>query len=159
VPPLDAKPGVATRTIRERMAAHRAPGCVTCHQMIDPLGFALEGFDAVGAWRTYEAGGPVDASSKLADGRAINGVEELRAALTSRPELFTQTLTEKLLIYALGRGLQDYDMPVVRGIVRDARTRNFSFNSVILGIVRSAPFQMRSAARTSGTRTVAEKAD
>jgi hypothetical protein len=143
VPPLDARPGVATRTIRERMAAHRAPGCVSCHQLIDPLGFALEGFDAVGAWRTHEAGAPVDASSRLADGRAVNGVGELRAALTARPDAFVQTLTEKLLIYALGRGLQDYDMPVVRAIVRDAKARNYSFNAIVLGIVRSVPFQMR----------------
>jgi len=144
VPPLEAKPGVVTRTIRERMAAHRAPGCVNCHQLIDPPGFALEGFDAVGAWRTHEAGAPVDASSRLADGRAINGVADLRAALTARPEAFTQTLTEKLMIYALGRGLQDYDMPVIRGIVKDAKTRNNSFSAVVLGIIRSTPFQMRS---------------
>jgi hypothetical protein len=156
VPPLDAKPGVVTRTIRERMAAHRAPGCVTCHQLIDPLGFALEGFDAVGAWRTHEAGAPVDASSQLADGRAINGVAELRTALTARPEDFTQTLTEKLMIYALGRGLQDYDMPVVRGIVREAKARNNSFNSVILGIVRSTPFQMRSGPRATAAGAKAD---
>ncbi len=91
--------------------------------MIDPLGFALEGFDAVGAWRTHEAGAPIDASSRLADGRAVNGVGELRAALTARPDAFVQTLTEKLMTYALGRGLQDYDMPVVRAIVRDAKAR------------------------------------
>ena len=156
VPPLDAKPGVVTRTIRERMAAHRAPGCVTCHQLIDPLGFALEGFDAVGAWRTHEAGAPVDASSRLADGRAINGVAELRAALTARPEDFTQTLTEKLMIYALGRGLQDYDMPVVRGIVKDARARNNSFSAIVLGIIRSTPFQMRAGAKAPAA---AAKAD
>ena len=147
VPPLDSKPGVATRTIRERMAAHRAPGCVNCHQLIDPLGFALEGFDAVGAWRTHEAGAPIDASSRLADGRTINGVGELRAALTARPEAFTQTLTEKLLIYALGRGLEYYDMPVVRSIVHDAKARNNSFSAIVLGIVRSVPFQMRAAAK------------
>jgi len=149
VPPLDAKPGAKPRTIRERMAAHRAPGCVSCHQLIDPLGFALEGFDAVGAWRTHEAGGPIDASSRLADGRAVNGVGELRAALSERPDAFVQTLTEKLLIYALGRGLQDYDMPVVRAIVHDAKARNYSFNAVILGIVRSVPFQMRAGAGTA----------
>jgi hypothetical protein len=120
---------------------------VSCHQLIDPLGFALEGFDAVGAWRTQEAGSPIDASSRLADGRAVNGVGELRAALVSRPEAFAQTLTEKLLTYALGRGLQHYDMPVIRGIVRDAKNRNYSFNVVILGIVRSVPFQMRAAGR------------
>jgi hypothetical protein len=145
VPPLQSKPGVVTRTIRERMAAHRAPGCVNCHQLIDPLGFALEGFNAIGGWRTHEAGVPVDASIKLADGRAINGVEDLRTALTARPEAFAQTLTEKLTTYALGRGLQHYDMPVVRGIVRDAKAKDYSFDAVILGIVRSAAFQMRSA--------------
>jgi hypothetical protein len=148
VPPLEAKPGAKPRTIRERMAAHRAPGCVSCHQLIDPLGFALEGFDAVGAWRTHEAGAPVDASSQLADGRAVNGVAELRAALAARPEAFIQTLTEKLMTYALGRGLQHYDMPVVRAIVRDAKARNYSFNAVILGIVRSVPFQMRAVTGT-----------
>jgi hypothetical protein len=147
VPPLDTKPGAAPRTIRERMAMHRAPGCVTCHQLIDPLGFALEGFDAVGAWRTHEAGAPIDASSRLADGRSVNGVGELRAALTARPDAFVQTLTEKLLTYALGRGLQQYDMPVVRSIVRDAKTKDYSFNAVVMGIVRSVPFQMRAGTR------------
>jgi mono/diheme cytochrome c family protein len=144
VPPLETRPGAKPRTIRERMAAHRAPGCVSCHQLIDPLGFALEGFDAVGAWRTHEAGATIDASSRLADGRAVNGVAELRAALASRPEAFVQTLTEKLMTYALGRGLQHYDMPVVRAIVRDSKAKNYSFTSTLLGIVRSAPFQMRS---------------
>ena len=143
VPPLDTRPGAKPRTIRERMASHRAPGCVSCHQLIDPLGFALEGFDAIGGWRTHEAGAPIDASSRLADGRAVNGVGELRAALASRPEAFVQTLTEKLMTYALGRGLQHYDMPVVRTIVRDAKAKDYSFNAVVLGIVRSVPFQMR----------------
>ena len=140
VPPLETKPGAKPRTIRERMAAHRAPGCVSCHQLIDPLGFALEGFDAVGAWRTFEAGAPIDASSRLADGRTVNGVAELRAALTARPEAFVQTLTEKLMTYALGRGLQYYDMPVIRAIVRDSKAKNYSSTSVLLGIVRSVPF-------------------
>src|SRR4029078_1320576 len=121
VPPLDARPRTKPRTIRERMALHRAPGCVSCHQLIDPPGFALEGFDAVGAWRTQEAGAPIDASSRLADGRAVNGVAELRAALAARPDAFVQTLTEKLMTYALGRGLQYYDMPVIRAIVRDSK--------------------------------------
>jgi hypothetical protein len=156
VPPLDTQPGAKPRTIRERMAAHRAPGCVSCHQLIDPLGFALEGFDAVGAWRTHEAGAPIDASSRLADGRAVNGVGELRAALTARPDAFVQTLTEKLMTYALGRGLQHYDMPVVRAIVRDAKARNYSFSAVVLGIARSVPFQMRAGA---GTQPGAGRAD
>ena len=143
VPPLESKPGAKPRTIRERMASHRAPGCVSCHQLIDPPGFALEGFDAVGAWRTEEAGAPIDASSRLADGRAVNGVAELRAALAVRPEAFVQTLTEKLMTYALGRGLQYYDMPVIRAIVRDSKAKNHSFSSVVLGITQSVPFQMR----------------
>ena len=156
VPPLNTQPTAKPRTIRERMAAHRAPGCVSCHQLIDPLGFALEGFDAVGAWRTHEAGAPIDASSRLADGRAVNGVGELRAALAARPDAFVQTLTEKLMTYALGRGLQHYDMPVVRAIVRDAKARNYSFSAVVLGIVRSVPFQMRSGTGTQPTSGTAD---
>jgi hypothetical protein len=141
VPPLETKPGAKPRTIRERMAAHRAPGCISCHQLIDPLGFALEGFDAVGGWRTHEAGATIDASGRLADGRAVNGVADLRATLASRPDAFAQTLTEKLMTYALGRGLQHYDMPVVRSIVSDSKAKNYSFTSVLLGIVKSVPFQ------------------
>jgi mono/diheme cytochrome c family protein len=149
VPPLDTRPGAKPRTIRERMASHRAPGCVSCHQLIDPLGFALEEFDAIGGWRTQEAGAPIDASSRLADGRAVNGVGELRAALAARPEAFVQTLTEKLMTYALGRGLQHYDMPVVRAIVRDAKGKNYSFSAVVVGIVRSVPFQMRAGSEVT----------
>jgi hypothetical protein len=146
VPPLDAQPGVTPRTIRERMAAHRQPACAGCHRLIDPLGFALESFDAVGAWRTQENGRPVDSSAQLADGTPVNGVAELRNTLTAHPDAFTQTLTEKMMVYALGRGLQYYDMPVIRGIVREAGTKNRSFSSIVLGIARSAPFQMRNSA-------------
>jgi len=145
VPPLDIKPGAAPRTIRERMATHRQPACASCHQMIDPLGFALENFDGVGAWRIQENGRPVDSSARLADGTAVNSVGELRDALAARPDAFTQTLTEKMLVYALGRGLQHYDMPVVRSIVREAAAKNHSFSSIVLGIVRSTPFQMRNS--------------
>jgi cytochrome c551/c552 len=145
VPPLDAKPGVTPRTIRERMAAHRQPACTGCHRLIDPLGFALESFDAVGAWRIQENGRPVDSSAQLADGTPVNGVAELRNTLTAHPDAFTQTLTEKMMVYALGRGLQYYDMPVIRGIVREAATKNRSFSSIVLGIARSTPFQMRNS--------------
>jgi hypothetical protein len=147
VPPLDNKSELKPRTIRERMTVHRAPACASCHQIIDPLGFALEGFDAVGAWRTHEAGAPIDASARLVDGRAINGVAELRAALVAHPDVFVQTLTEKLMIYALGRGLQYYDMPEVREIVRNSQAKNYSFDSLLLGILRSAAFQMRASGR------------
>ncbi len=145
VPLLDVKAGAVPRTIRERMASHRQPGCAGCHQIIDPLGFALENFDAVGAWRTQENGLPVESSTRLADGTAVDGVDELRDALAARPEAFVQTLTEKMLIYALGRGLQHYDMPVVRSIVRESGAKNHSFSSIVLRIVRSVPFQMRNS--------------
>jgi hypothetical protein len=151
VPPLETRPGTAPRTIRERMAAHRQPACVSCHQMIDPLGFALESFDAIGAWRMHENGRPIDSSSRLADGTEVNSVTELRDALASRPDAFAQTLTEKMLVYALGRGLQHYDMPVVRTIVRATAGKSHSFSSIVIGIVRSTPFQMRVVPERSST--------
>lgn len=136
--------GEKPKTLREQMMEHRAnPACATCHKIMDPIGFALENFDPVGAWRTQEPGGPIDASGQLADGTKVDGVVSLREALVRRPELFAGTLTDKLLTYALGRGLAYYDMPVVRGIVRDSAERNYRFSSIVLGIVRSAPFQMR----------------
>ena len=112
---------------------------------MDPIGFAMENLDAVGAWRTREAGAPINAAGQLPDGTAVDGVVALRQALIRRPEVFVGTLTEKLLIYGLGRGLQPYDMPVVRKIVRDAGRQNFRFSAVVLGIVESVPFQMRQA--------------
>jgi mono/diheme cytochrome c family protein len=140
-PPAD---GEKPKTMREQMAEHRAnPACATCHKVMDPIGFAMENFDAVGAWRTKEPGGPIDASGALADGTQIDGVVSLRKALVSHPDQFVDTLTEKLLTYALGRGLSYNDMPVVRGIVHDSAQQNYRFTSIVLGIVRSTPFQMR----------------
>lgn len=131
-------------TMREQMVEHRANAvCASCHKTMDPIGLALENFDAVGAWRTRDAGSPIDASGELADGTKVNGVVDLRNAIVSRPELFAGTLTEKLLIYALGRGLDYRDMPTVRGIVHEAAQNNYRMSSVILGVVRSTPFQMR----------------
>jgi mono/diheme cytochrome c family protein len=150
VPPLETKAGAAPRTIRERMASHRQPACAGCHQLIDPLGLALESFDGVGAWRTQENGRPIDSSARLADGTPIDGVAELRDAITARPQAFAQTLTEKMMVYALGRGLQYYDMPVVRSIVREAGGKHYSFSAIVLGIVRSVPFQMRSVFEKKG---------
>lgn len=145
VPPLKAPAeGEKPKTLKEQMTEHRAnPACAVCHKIMDPIGFALENFDPVGAWRTQEPGGPVDASGQLADGTKVDGVVSLRQALIKRPELFANTLTEKLLTYALGRGLAYYDMPVVRGIVRDSAQQDYRFSSIVLGIVRSVPFQMR----------------
>ncbi len=126
------------------MAEHRAnPVCASCHKVMDPIGFALENFDAVGAWRTREAGGPIDASGQLADGTPVDGVVTLRSAILARPEVFVGTMTEKLLTYALGRGVEARDMPAVRRIVRDARRDDYRFSSIVLGIVQSVPFQMR----------------
>ncbi|HYI92975.1 MAG TPA: DUF1592 domain-containing protein [Bryobacteraceae bacterium] len=131
-------------SIRERMAEHRKnPACSGCHQLMDPVGFSLENYDAVGRWRTVEDGKPIDVAGSLPDGSKFEGATGLQKALLSRPENFATTLTEKLLTYGLGRGVEYYDSPAVRKIVRDARTSNFRFSSFILGIVNSAPFQMR----------------
>jgi hypothetical protein len=149
VPPLEPQPGARPKTMRERMEIHRAsPACAGCHRTMDAIGFTMENFNAVGAWRTREAGAPIDASGTITDGTPVNGVVELRNALLEQPEIFVGTLTEKLLTYGLGRGLQHYDMPVVRAIVRDAAQRDYRFSSIILGIVSSAPFQMREKAGT-----------
>jgi hypothetical protein len=154
VPPLeDGKEGARPRTMREKMEAHRAnPGCAGCHRIMDPLGFALENFDAVGQWRTLEAGNPIDASGQLVDGTVVDGVVALRQALVKQPTRFVGTVTEKLLTYALGRGLQSYDMPAVRRIVRDAEARDYRFSSLVMGVVSSAPFQMRTKPASEDNR-------
>jgi mono/diheme cytochrome c family protein len=136
--------GEKPRTMREQMAEHRAnPTCATCHKIMDPIGFALENFDAVGAWRTRDAGSPIDASGELVDGTKVDGVVTLRQALVGRPDVFTGVMTEKLLTYALGRGLDYHDMPAVRAIVRSAGQRGYRFSSIVSGIVHSTPFLMR----------------
>lgn len=148
VPPLkENQEGQRPRTMREQMAEHRTNAvCASCHKIMDPIGLALENFDAVGAWRSEDAGAPIDATGQLADGTKVDGVVTLRKALLSRPEVFVGTLTEKLLTYALGRGLDYHDMPTVRAIIRDAATKNYRFSALILGVVHSTPFQMRMAA-------------
>jgi hypothetical protein len=110
---------------------------------MDPIGFALENFDAVGAWRARDAGTLIDASGELGDGTKIDGVVALRQALVSHPDVFVGTLTEKLLTYALGRGLDYADMPAVRTIVASASRDQYRFSAIVLGIISSAPFQMR----------------
>jgi hypothetical protein len=143
--------GQRPRTMREQMAEHRAnPACANCHKAMDSIGFAMENFDAIGAWRAQDSGNPIDASGELADGTKINGVVSLRKALISRPELFAGTLTEKMLTYALGRPLEYYDMPVVRGIVQSAARSDYRFSSLITGIVKSEPFEMKRALETDG---------
>jgi hypothetical protein len=141
----DAKPGAAPPTIRERLAQHRNNAvCSSCHSAIDPPGFALEQFDAIGGWRTVdEAGRPVDAVGTMINGRTIEGLSGLRAYLLEKPDRFPQTVTEKLLAYALGRRLEYYDRPAVRQIVHDAAADDFSWSSIILGIAKTPAFQMR----------------
>jgi hypothetical protein len=144
VPPLADNSAAEPKTLRQRLELHRAsPACASCHKVMDPLGFALENFDATGAWRTTEDGLELDASGQLADGTKVDGVVALRGAILARSDIFVRTLTEKLMTYALGRGLQHYDMPVVRDIVRKAERQEYRFSAIMMGIVTSAPFQMR----------------
>jgi mono/diheme cytochrome c family protein len=135
------------RSVRERLEQHRRnPSCAGCHRVIDPAGLALENFDATGGWRTRDGGTrgtPVDASGQLVDGTRITGVVELRQALIRDPHTFVRTMSERMMTYALGRGLTGADMPAVRAIVLDAGRDNYRFSSIVLGIVKSVPFQMR----------------
>ena len=110
---------------------------------MDPLGFALENYDAVGRWRAVDGSAPIDPSGMLADGTHVGGVDDLEQALLGRPELFAGALTEKLLTFAVGRGVEHYDAPAIRQVVRDAKGHDFRFSSLILGITSSVPFQMR----------------
>jgi Protein of unknown function (DUF1585)/Protein of unknown function (DUF1588) len=131
------------QTMRQQMEAHRAnPACAGCHKMMDPIGFALENFDGIGKWRTKDAGQKVNASGQLTDGTKIDGVVDLRNALLRYSPQFARVVTEKLLTYALGRGVEYQDMPVVRAIVRDAARKDYRFSALIEGIVNSEPFQM-----------------
>ncbi len=145
VPPLkEDEEGSAPTSVRQRLEQHRAnPVCAGCHKLMDPLGFALENFDAVGAWRNTDAGAPIDASGQLVDGSTVDGVVALRQSLLKHPDAFVTTMTEKLLTYALGRGLTPADMPAVRQVVRGAAADDYRFAYLILGIVRSTPFQMK----------------
>ena len=138
-------------SVRELMVQHRAnPACASCHSRMDPLGFALENFDAVGRWRTIsESGEKIDASGVLPDGTKFNGPAELRAVLEKSPEQFVTVVTEKLLVYALGRGLEYQDAPAIRQIVRRSAESNYSFDSLLLGLVKSAPFTMRKSPASS----------
>ena len=131
-------------SVRQAMEKHRSnPVCATCHGRMDPLGFAMDNFDAIGQWRDLEAGKPIDSSGVLPDGTKFQGSGELRKLLSSHPEQFATTITEKLLTYALGRGVEYYDEPAVRKIVREAGTSDYRWSSIIAGIAKSTPFQMR----------------
>jgi len=145
VPPLkENMEGSKPVAVRARLEEHRSnPVCASCHNIMDPIGFALENFDATGAWRTNDSGFKIDATGQLVDGTKLDGPVSLRNALVKHPDAFIRTFTAKLLAYSLGRGLEPYDMPTVRSIDRDAARTDHRFSSIILGIVNSVPFQMR----------------
>jgi hypothetical protein len=144
VPALEDNTVSASLPMRERLAAHRAnAACAGCHNVMDPVGFALENYDAVGRWRGTEEGHAIDAQGGMPDGSKFTGVDGLEQALLKRPELFVGTLAEKLLTFALGRGMEPEDAPAVREIVRHAGKKDFRFSEVITGIVASVPFTMR----------------
>jgi hypothetical protein len=149
-PPLPDVPALKDNTVdgnlsvRRRLAEHRSnPVCASCHNLMDPVGLSLEKFDAIGRWRTAEGDVPIDASGGLPDGSKFADVHGLEQALLSRPEMFVGTFAEKLLTYATGRGVEYYDAPAIRAIVREARAKDFRVSSLILGVVESQPFQMR----------------
>jgi hypothetical protein len=145
VPPLkESTAQTSAGSVRQRMEEHRNNGtCAACHKIMDPIGFSLENYDLIGRWRTTDEGAPIEASGELVDGTKVDGPAGLRQALLSRPDVFVSTLTEKLLTYALGRGVRYYDMPAVRAITGAAAKNDYRFSSLIFGIVNSAPFQMR----------------
>jgi cytochrome c5 len=147
-------------TVRQQLERHRAnPVCGSCHRNIDPVGFALENFDAVGQWRTSTREGlAIDTAGVLSDGTKVDGPVALRKAILSRPDVFAGTVTEKLLIYALGRGLEPVDMPVVRNVVRSAAAQNYALQSLVLGIVKSDPFQMRTKLTDTGSAPATTRA-
>jgi uncharacterized protein DUF1592/uncharacterized protein DUF1588/uncharacterized protein DUF1587/uncharacterized protein DUF1585/uncharacterized protein DUF1595 len=143
---LENKQGEEPKSLRALMEQHRRnPTCASCHRIMDPLGFALENFDGVGEWRVKETGGPIDPVGQLGNGAPVDGPIGLRKAILKQPEMFVRTLTEKLMTYGLGRGVEHKDKPLVRGIARDAAAQNYRFSSIVLGIVNSPAFQLKKA--------------
>jgi hypothetical protein len=143
VPPLNETPEKSL-SMRDRMAQHRTNSvCANCHKLMDPIGLALENFDAIGRWRTVDGEAPIDPSDTLYNGVKVNGPADLRQLVLSHPDQFVRTMTEMLMTYGTGRGLEYYDMPAVRSIVRDGARTNYRFSSLVLGVVKSAPFQMK----------------
>ena len=147
VPSLKEKSSVGEKmTVRQRLAQHRKdPTCASCHNLMDPVGFALENYDSVGRWRNFDDGLPIDSAGSLPDGLEIDSVTALEAGIMKRPEMFVGTLAEKLLTFALGRGVELQDGPAVRQIVRDAAEDDYRFSSIIKALVNSTPFQYRIA--------------
>jgi hypothetical protein len=159
---IENKPGTRQMTIKERLEVHRSnPSCSGCHGFIDPMGFALEGFDAVGRERTVDrfVGQPVDIAAVLPDGRPIDGVNELRDSIMERPQLFVANMTEKLMLYALGREVEPQDMPTVRDIVDEAGKDSYAFFDIVQGIVKTEQFRYVQATPEAVTRTGTESSE
>jgi hypothetical protein len=131
-------------SVRARVEQHRSnPVCAGCHNIMDPLGFALENYDAIGRYRAQDEGGPIDSSGSTPDGIKFDGLHGLRSVMEKRQVEFVDTVAEKLLTYAIGRGVEYYDQPAIRTIVRDAAPNDYRWSSIIMGIVKSVPFQMK----------------
>ena len=146
IPSLNTEKSGRPLSMKEAMQAHRAnPACASCHARMDPIGFALENFDAIGRWRADENGAPLDVASALPDGTKVEGVDGVRQLVLRDPDLFIEAMAGKLLMYALGRNVQHYDQPAIRAIARESARRNYTFASQVLGVVTSAPFQSRMA--------------
>ena len=146
--------GAAKPSMRQQMEMHRKmEPCATCHKIMDPIGFALENFDAIGAWRTQDAGNPIDATGHLVDGSKLDGLKGLREALVRYSPQFVRVATEHLMTYALGRGVEYYDMPTLRSIVHTAEKSNYRFSSLVLGVVKTEQFQMNMKGMTYGSET------
>jgi hypothetical protein len=140
--------------MREAMIQHRAdPACASCHSRMDPIGFAMENFDAVGRWRDRDADTPIDASGAFPGGAKFEGMAGLKEALLSHPEEFVSTVAEKLLMYGIGRNVQYFDQPAVRAIVKESARDHYTFASLVVGVVKSVPFQMREAQAAPGAKT------
>jgi hypothetical protein len=149
VPTLDEAPVGSSVSLRQQLERHRASSvCASCHSPMDPLGFGLENYDAVGAWRDQDGKVPVDSSGVLPDGRTFQGAEGLKAVLRADKDAFASCMTSKLLTYALGRGIERYDQPAIRQIVHRLPAAGYRFSSLVLEIVNSVPFQMQKGALT-----------
>jgi Protein of unknown function (DUF1588)/Protein of unknown function (DUF1585) len=143
VPPLNETPE-KNLSMRERLAQHRSNAiCANCHKLMDPIGLALENFDAIGRWRNTDGEAPIDPPDTLYNGVKVNGPASLRQVVLSHPDQFVRTMSEMLMTYGFGRGLEYYDMPTVRSVVKEAAKSNYRFSSLVLGTVKSAPFQMK----------------
>ena len=154
IPALDEAKIGTSMSLRQQMEQHRSNAvCASCHARMDPIGFGLENFDAIGRWRTQDGKFPIDASGVLPDGKQFNGPDELKSILMQNKHAFTKCLTEKMLIYGLGRGLETYDRPAVKAIAAEVENKNYKFSSLVLGIIESLPFQQRKGDKANDRRT------